>query len=219
VIRHSRRCAARRIAWRPRRPSSTVRPMRYRGSADRGRTASARRRKNVTAGELGGGTGFLIGEIASQAPNRRTWPTAPSPKRAVPRTMTELAGAATRIGGVIGLIQAIAGQTNLLALNATIEAARAGDAGRGLRFRRGSQIAGWPNRQSHGRDRRADRLHSVRRPRTHAGHRTGSTPSSRTCRYASAVSVTVEEQNKAVVDDCRRRQPRVNGSARAAPMR
>ena len=47
-------------------------------------------------------------------------------------TMTTLAGAATRIGEVIGLIQAIAGQTNLLALNATIEAARAGEAGRGF---------------------------------------------------------------------------------------
>ena len=43
-----------------------------------------------------------------------------------------LAGAAQRIGDVIGLIQAIAAQTNLLALNATIEAARAGEAGRGF---------------------------------------------------------------------------------------
>ena len=41
--------------------------------------------------------------------------------------MAELGDAATRIGEVIGLIQAIAGQTNLLALNATIEAARAGE--------------------------------------------------------------------------------------------
>src|SRR5213079_3717535 len=48
------------------------------------------------------------------------------------QTMTELGSAATRIGEVIGLIQAIAGQTNLLALNATIEAARAGEAGRGF---------------------------------------------------------------------------------------
>jgi methyl-accepting chemotaxis protein len=48
------------------------------------------------------------------------------------KTMTELGSAATRIGEVVGLIQAIAGQTNLLALNATIEAARAGDAGRGF---------------------------------------------------------------------------------------
>ena len=47
-------------------------------------------------------------------------------------TMSDLSNAATRIGEVIGLIQAIAGQTNLLALNATIEAARAGEAGRGF---------------------------------------------------------------------------------------
>jgi methyl-accepting chemotaxis protein len=39
---------------------------------------------------------------------------------------------AERIGGVVQLIQSIAGQTNLLALNATIEAARAGDAGKGF---------------------------------------------------------------------------------------
>ena len=43
-----------------------------------------------------------------------------------------LAGAAERIGEVVGLINAIAAQTNLLALNATIEAARAGEAGRGF---------------------------------------------------------------------------------------
>ncbi|MFL6930887.1 MAG: methyl-accepting chemotaxis protein [Xanthobacteraceae bacterium] len=47
-------------------------------------------------------------------------------------TMSDLGNAATRIGEVIGLIQAIAGQTNLLALNATIEAARAGEAGKGF---------------------------------------------------------------------------------------
>jgi methyl-accepting chemotaxis protein len=47
-------------------------------------------------------------------------------------TMSDLSSVATRIGEVIGLIQAIAGQTNLLALNATIEAARAGEAGRGF---------------------------------------------------------------------------------------
>jgi methyl-accepting chemotaxis protein len=47
-------------------------------------------------------------------------------------TMASLAQAATRIGEVVGLIQAIAGQTNLLALNATIEAARAGEAGKGF---------------------------------------------------------------------------------------
>ncbi|WP_371311929.1 methyl-accepting chemotaxis protein [Pseudovibrio flavus] len=46
--------------------------------------------------------------------------------------ITELAEATSKIGEVVGLIQAIAEQTNLLALNATIEAARAGDAGKGF---------------------------------------------------------------------------------------
>jgi methyl-accepting chemotaxis protein len=46
--------------------------------------------------------------------------------------MHELASAAEKIGGIVGLIADIAGQTNMLALNATIEAARAGEAGRGF---------------------------------------------------------------------------------------
>ena len=44
----------------------------------------------------------------------------------------QLAGAAQKIGDVVGLIRDISEQTNLLALNATIEAARAGDAGKGF---------------------------------------------------------------------------------------
>jgi methyl-accepting chemotaxis protein len=43
-----------------------------------------------------------------------------------------LAAAAAAMGGIVGLIQTIAGQINLLALNATIESARAGEAGRGF---------------------------------------------------------------------------------------
>ncbi len=74
-----------------------------------------------------------IGEIASQAAKSTD-----VAKRAVSEaertvaTMTELGNAASRIGEVVGLIQAIAGQTNLLALNATIEAARAGESGKGF---------------------------------------------------------------------------------------
>lgn len=43
-----------------------------------------------------------------------------------------LSEAASAMGGIVGLIQTIAGQINLLALNATIESARAGEAGKGF---------------------------------------------------------------------------------------
>ena len=74
-----------------------------------------------------------IGEIAGQAAtSTEVASRAVTEAQRTVETMSQLATAATRIGEVIGLIQAIAGQTNLLALNATIEAARAGDAGRGF---------------------------------------------------------------------------------------
>src|SRR5690606_7475951 len=74
-----------------------------------------------------------IGEISSQAhKSTEVASRAVEEARRTTTTMGELANAATRIGEVISLIQAIAGQTNLLALNATIEAARAGEAGRGF---------------------------------------------------------------------------------------
>jgi methyl-accepting chemotaxis protein len=52
--------------------------------------------------------------------------------RASDERMRALQDTAERIGGVVRLINEIAGQTNLLALNATIEAARAGEAGKGF---------------------------------------------------------------------------------------
>jgi len=74
-----------------------------------------------------------IGEIAQQAATSTDVASrAVTEAQRTVETMSQLATAATRIGEVIGLIQAIAGQTNLLALNATIEAARAGEAGRGF---------------------------------------------------------------------------------------
>ena len=74
-----------------------------------------------------------INEIVNQtAKSNEVANSAVAEARRTAKTMTELGDAATRIGEIIGLIQAIAGQTNLLALNATIEAARAGEAGRGF---------------------------------------------------------------------------------------
>jgi len=48
------------------------------------------------------------------------------------KSTQRLVDAAKAMGGVVELIQTIAGQINLLALNATIESARAGDAGKGF---------------------------------------------------------------------------------------
>ncbi|MBI2715043.1 MAG: methyl-accepting chemotaxis protein [Rhizobiales bacterium] len=74
-----------------------------------------------------------IGEIATQAgKSTDVAGRAVAEAQRTVATMEQLGNAATRIGEVVGLIQAIAGQTNLLALNATIEAARAGDAGKGF---------------------------------------------------------------------------------------
>jgi methyl-accepting chemotaxis protein len=74
-----------------------------------------------------------IGEISTQAAKSTEVATrAVHEAERTVTTMAELGHAATRIGEVVGLIQAIAGQTNLLALNATIEAARAGDSGKGF---------------------------------------------------------------------------------------
>jgi methyl-accepting chemotaxis protein len=74
-----------------------------------------------------------IGDIATQAAKSTDVAgRAVSEAQRTVTTMSQLASAATRIGEVVGLIQAIAGQTNLLALNATIEAARAGESGKGF---------------------------------------------------------------------------------------
>ena len=98
------------------------------------RTARHRRLRQRDRGrQLGRGTGGLDrrDRLAGGEIHRRGGRAVSEAQRTV-TTMSELGHAATRIGEVVGLIQAIAGQTNLLALNATIEAARAGESGKGF---------------------------------------------------------------------------------------
>jgi methyl-accepting chemotaxis protein len=100
---------------------------------------AAEQRVSAAADNVTGAAGSVeelaasIGEIAAQAgKSTDVAGRAVSEAQRSVAIMNELGDAATRIGEVVGLIQAIAGQTNLLALNATIEAARAGEAGRGF---------------------------------------------------------------------------------------
>ncbi|KAB1072643.1 methyl-accepting chemotaxis protein [Methylobacterium planeticum] len=74
-----------------------------------------------------------VSEIsAGMAKSRAATDRAHAEVRAAAEHTRRLSGAATAMGGIVGLIQTIAGQINLLALNATIESARAGAAGRGF---------------------------------------------------------------------------------------
>ncbi|PVE24215.1 chemotaxis protein [Microvirga sp. KLBC 81] len=74
-----------------------------------------------------------VSEIAQSMANSRAATDAAFTQATNASEFTDkLSAAASAMGGIVGLIQNIAGQINLLALNATIEAARAGEAGRGF---------------------------------------------------------------------------------------
>ena len=74
-----------------------------------------------------------VAEISQSMTNSRTaTETAFNEARSASEFTDKLSAATAAMGGIVGLIQNIAGQINLLALNATIEAARAGEAGRGF---------------------------------------------------------------------------------------
>jgi methyl-accepting chemotaxis protein len=94
-----------------------------RDTADRmGRIAAAAEELNLSISEIRRQT-MSASDISEKAAHAATDTSG---------NVSELIGAADKIGHVVALIRAIAEQTNLLALNATIEAARAGDAGRGF---------------------------------------------------------------------------------------
>jgi methyl-accepting chemotaxis protein len=141
-----------------------------------------------------------IGEIAGQAAkSTEVAARAVSEARRTAQTMTELGDAASRIGKVIGLIQAIAGQTNLLALNATIEAARAGEAGRGFAVV-ASEVKSLAAQTARATAEIAEQIGAIQSAAVDSAQAIEQVNAIITdmAAIASTVSVTVEEQNAAV---------------------
>jgi methyl-accepting chemotaxis protein len=141
-----------------------------------------------------------IGEIASQAAKSTDVAgRAVSEAQRTVTTMADLGGAATRIGEVVGLIQAIAGQTNLLALNATIEAARAGDSGRGFAVV-ASEVKSLAGQTAKATEEIADQIGSIQSAAADAARAIEQvhTIIQEMSAIATMVAATVDQQNSAV---------------------
>jgi len=141
-----------------------------------------------------------IGEIAMQAAKSTgVAGRAVSEAQRTVVTMAELGNAATRIGEVVGLIQAIAGQTNLLALNATIEAARAGESGKGFAVV-ASEVKSLAGQTAKATEEIAEQIGAIQSAAADAaqGIEQVNTIISEMAAIATTVAATVDQQNAAV---------------------
>jgi methyl-accepting chemotaxis protein len=169
---------------------------------------TAEQRVGVASGNVTAAAGSVeelatsIGEIAEQA-TRSTEVASRAVKdaRRTVQTMSELGSAATRIGEVVGLIQAIAGQTNLLALNATIEAARAGETGRGFAVV-ASEVKSLAGQTAKATEEIAGQVGAIQSAVADAAQAIEqvNTIIAEISTIASTVAITVEEQNRAVAE-------------------
>jgi methyl-accepting chemotaxis protein len=167
---------------------------------------TAEQRVGVASGNVTAAAGSVeelaasIGEIAEQA-TRSTEVASRAVKdaRRTVHTMSELGSAATRIGEVVGLIQAIAGQTNLLALNATIEAARAGEAGKGFAVV-ASEVKSLAGQTAKATEEIAGQVGAIQSAVADAAQAIEQVNNiiEEISAIASTVAITVEEQNRAV---------------------
>jgi methyl-accepting chemotaxis protein len=169
---------------------------------------TAEQRVGVASGNVTAAAGSVeelaasIGEIAEQA-TRSTEVASRAVKDAhrTVHTMSELGSAATRIGEVVGLIQAIAGQTNLLALNATIEAARAGEAGKGFAVV-ASEVKSLAGQTAKATEEIAGQVGAIQSAVADAAQAIEQVNHiiAEISTIASTVATTVEEQNRAVAE-------------------